>query len=231
MLAVLAVVGFILIARTAFRDAVSAGAQAGVAQATGPRANQVAFPSGSLQEMLALRDVIPTHRHSLARQRAPDFELADYDGKVWNLRELQDGQPLVLIFYYGCHCVHCAQQLYDVNRDLPLFREIEARVVAISGDAPELTRRWIEQYGPFGFPVLSDPGNKVALAYQSYKWAPDGKMPDMLRHGTFVIDRNGTVQWVNVSDSPFRRNSALLWQLAQTEGSLASALETFPSGR
>ena len=113
--------------------------------------------------------------HPLLGRQAPDFELADPEGKVWNLGELRDGRPVVLIFYYGYHCVTCVRQLFDVNRDLPLFREVGARVVAISADPPELTRQRFQQYGPFGFPVLSDPGNKVAQAYRVFKRAQDGK--------------------------------------------------------
>ena len=179
--------------------------------------DQVASPSGSLQEILAHPDIIPTHHHPLLGRQAPDFELADPEGKVWNLEELLDGRPVVLIFYYGYHCVHCVRQLFEVNRDLPLFREVGARVVAISADPPELTRRRFQQYGPFGFPVLSDPGNKVAQAYQVFKGRRTGTTTAFLRHGTFVIDRDGTVQWVNVGDAPFRRNPALLYQLAKME--------------
>jgi peroxiredoxin len=185
--------------------------------------NQVASPSGSLQEILAHPDVIPTHHHPLLGRQAPDFALADPEGKVWNLSELRGGRPVVLIFYYGFHCIHCVRQLSEINQDLPLFRDVGARVVAISADPPELTRRRFQQYGSFGFPVLLDPGNKVAKAYRVSRGAQDGTTADFLRHGTFLIDRNGAVQWVNVGDAPFRRNPALLYQLAQMKGRLPSA--------
>lgn len=184
--------------------------------------NQVASPSGSLQEILAHPDVIPSHHHPLLGRQAPDFALADPEGKVWNLSELQGGRPVVLIFYYGFHCIHCVRQLSEINRDLPLFRDIGVRVVAISADPPELTRRQFQKYGPFGFRVLSDPGNKVAKVYRVSKGAQDGTTADFLRHGTFVIDRNGAVQWVNVGDMPLRRNPALLYQLARMNGRLPS---------
>ena len=174
-----------------------------------------ASPSRSLQEILAQPDIIPTHHHPLVGRPAPDFELADTEGKVWKLAELRAGRPVVLIFYYGFHCIHCVLHLSDVKRDLPLFREVGARIVAISADPPAVTRHRFEQNGPFGFPVLSDPGNKAAIAYGAFRWAPDGKMPDMLRHGTFLIDQDGAVQWANVGDMPFRRNTALLYQLAK----------------
>ncbi|MGH7168927.1 MAG: peroxiredoxin family protein [Gemmataceae bacterium] len=171
----------------------------------------VAAPMPSLQEILTHPDLIPTHDHPLVGRQAPDFALADAEGKAWNLRELRAGGSLVLIFYYGYHCPKCVRQLGDVNRDVPLFREVGARVVALSADPPELTRRRFEQYGRFDFLVLSDAGNKVAHAYQVFK-------ADFLRHGIFLIDRDGTVTWVNVGDAPFRRNSALLSHLAKLKG-------------
>jgi alkyl hydroperoxide reductase subunit AhpC len=67
------------------------------------------------------------------------------------------------------------------------------------------------------FPVLSDPGNKVARAYRVLR-------ADRLRHATFIIDRQGTIRWVNIGDAPFRRSTSLLSQLALLEGRL-------PAGR
>jgi peroxiredoxin len=178
----------------------------------------IASPSRSLQEILSQRDIIPTHHHPLLGRQAPDFALADADGKFCNLKELQDGRPVVLIFYYGYHCVACVRQLFEINRDLPLFREVGTPVVAISADPPELTRLQFQEYGSFSFPVLSDPGNKVAHAYRASRALPDGAAH--LRHGTFIIDGHGTVRWVNVGDAPFRRDPALLYQLAKIRGAV-----------
>ena len=183
----------------------------------GNRSQPVEARTLSPRKILAHPDWIPSHDHPLLGQQAPDFALADPDGKVWNLRELRADSLLVLIFYYGYHCPNCVRQLRYVNKDLPLFREVGARVIAISADPAELTRRRFEQYGRFDFVVLSDPGNKVAHAYQALRG-------DLLRHGTFLIDRHGIVSWVNVGDAPFRCNAALLSQLAKMEGHLANRL-------
>jgi peroxiredoxin len=171
----------------------------------------LAEPMPSLQEILAHPDWIPSHDHPLLGRRAPDFALADTDGKIWNLQELRAGCSLVLIFYYGYYCPNCVRQLRDINKDLTLFREIGARVVALSADPPGLTRQQFQQYGRFDFLVLSDPGNRVAHAYQVLK-------AGQLRHGSFLIDRAGTITWGNVGDAPFHRNPALLTQLARMGG-------------
>lgn len=177
-------------------------------------------PSGSLQQVLAHPEIIPSHHHPLLGRHAPEFKLAGSDGKHWNLKELNEAGPVVLIFYYGYHCVGCVRQLFGINRDLPLFQEAGTRVVAISSDPPEVTRQQSEQNGSFAFLVLSDPGNEVAQAYRIFRGNADKKRADLLRHGTFIIDRDGTVQWANIGDAPFRRSSALLYQLARLQGLL-----------
>jgi peroxiredoxin len=179
--------------------------------------------TGSLGEILAHPELIPTHNHPLLGRQAPDFKLDDSDGQAWSLRDLLAGGPVVLIFYHT-YCDLCDRQLFTDKNDLPLFREVGARVVAISADPPEVTRRRFERFGLFGFPVLSDPGNKVAQAYQVFRREQDGTPADHLLHGTFVIDRHGTVQWVNVGDAPFRSNPALLYVLAKIQGRLPSAV-------
>lgn len=190
------------------------------------RKHKVAPLSGSLQKILtdAVRapdQLVRTQEHRLLAERAPEFQLADQDGKTCKLQELVDGGPVVLVFYYGYHCNHCVSQLFDLSEDAALFRELGARVVAVSADPPELTRQRFKQYGAFGFPVLSDPGNQVAQAYRVFTPAQGGKQEDLL-HGTFVIDRDGVVQWVNVGDAPFSGNQTLLYQLAKLEGRLPS---------
>jgi peroxiredoxin len=173
----------------------------------------------SLREILAHPDLIPTHNHPLLGRQAPDFELDDPEGKTWSLRKLLADGPVVLIFYHT-YCDLCDRQLFTDKNDLPFFREVGARVVAISADPPEVTRRRFERFGLFGFPVISDLENRVAQAYQVFRGAQDGKTEDRLLHATFIIDRHATVQWVNVGDAPFRSNPALLYILAKIEGRL-----------
>lgn len=179
----------------------------------------VAAETRSLQEILAHPDRIPSHDHPLVGREAPAFNLLDPKGEAWDLQKLRDGGSLVLIFYHGYLCPNCVRQLFEANRDLPLFHEAGARVAAISADPPERTQDRFRQYGRFDFPVLSDPGDQVRQAYQVVRRTWDGKRTALLRHGTFLIDRNGTIQWANVGDAPFRRNSALLYHLAKIGGS------------
>jgi thioredoxin-dependent peroxiredoxin len=160
---------------------------------------------------------IPTQAHSLLLQRAPDFTLRDVSGKEVSLaNELQEG-PVVLIFYYGYHCDHCVSQLFALDKDQAKFRELGAKVLAISADPVELTRERFKKYGAFGFPVLADPGNKVAEKYETYvPSAKAGQEGDLL-HGTFVISRQGRIVWTNRGEGPFTENRSLLHEIARVE--------------
>ena len=188
------------------------------------RERNVRSLSAPLSELLAdtHAELEPTQEHPLLGQPAPDFELTDHGGRAWRLSERLGRGPVVLVFYYGYHCNHCVGQLFALHDDVARFRELGAEVVAVSADPPEWTRERFRQYGAFAFPVLSDPGNTVAQAYGTYRPA-SGKAREDLQHGTFVIGRDGRVQWAYRGNQPFTGNRTLLYELARSEGRLPSA--------
>ena len=114
---------------------------------------------------------------------APDFRLDDLDGKTWKLNDLLADGPVVVIFYHA-YCDLCARQLFADERELPLFRAVGTRLVAISADPPAIARQRFARYGLFGFPVLWDPGNRVAEAYHVFRQGSrrGGDRPTPSRH-------------------------------------------------
>ena len=178
--------------------------------------------SAPLADLLAdpKYDPIPTQAHTLLLQPAPDFTLFDVNGKEFSLaKELKEG-PVVLVFYYGYHCNHCVSQLFALDKDLEKFHELGVKVVTISADPSELTRERFKQYGAFKFPVLSDPGNKIAEKYETYVASAKAGQEGDLMHGTFVISRQGKIVWTNRGDTPFTENRTLLHEVARAEGRL-----------
>jgi peroxiredoxin len=180
------------------------------------RQNKPAPLSDSMEKLLAeaAQHHIDSQPHPLLDKPAPDFTRPDVYGNSWSLHEALQRGPVVLIFYYGYHCNHCVSQLFDTGEDYLRFRELGAEVVALSGDDSDVTRKRYQQYGAFSFPVLADPGNKIAQAYGVYHPAENDK-PQQLDHGTFIIDANGMVRWAACGDSPFSDNRTLLWELSQ----------------
>ena len=172
---------------------------------------------------------IETQRHPLLHHDAPNFTLLDHRGQPWKLQGHLSQGPIVLVFYLGYACNACVHDLFELNADLERFHSLGAEIVAVSGDAPGLTRNRFEQYGAFGFPVLSDPGHTVALSYDTFRPARTSK-PDELLHGTFLVGRDGQVDWVSCGDTPFRNTKALLYEVARLENKLPPPELTLPVG-
>ena len=169
-----------------------------------------------LHEILTDAKFVPqeSQPHVLLGKTAPDFELPDEGGSPVTLKALLNEGPVVVVFYYGYHCNHCVGQLFGLNEDLHRFTEMGTQVVAISGDPVDLTAKRFEEYGRFGFPVLSDKANRVARQYDVFQPEADGK-PETQLHGTFVIDSDGTVLWSNSGNKPFLDNKTLLTIIAR----------------
>ena len=79
------------------------------------------------------------------------------------------------------------------------FGKLGIRVVAVSVDPVEVNHMLGEKAG-LTFPLLSDPEKKVIRTYDllHIRGGPQGV--DIARPAEFLIDRLGTVRWVNLTD-------------------------------
>ena len=67
------------------------------------------------------------------------------------------------------------------------------------------------QFGGFQIPLLSDSNHAVSSAFGVWKPVPGGNLDDgQALHGTFIVDRGGSVRWANIGDRPFTDIDALL---------------------
>ena len=82
--------------------------------------------------------------------------------------------------------------------------EFEARgirVVGISVDPPDINQRQSQKLG-YTFPLLSDPNAKVIRRYDVLaSRRPDRKAADIARPAEFLLDSNGIVRWVNLTEN------------------------------
>jgi peroxiredoxin len=147
--------------------------------------------------------------HPLVGKQAPDFELTDTEGQRVSLRDLRRDGPVIVVFYYGYYCSHCVAQLFALEDDLSKFAGQGVHIVALSADPSSQTAARFRQYGRFHFPVLSDRDNRVAEQYRVYTRATSDRDED-LKHGTFLVDRNGRITWAYAGDRPFVDNGFLL---------------------
>lgn len=80
------------------------------------------------------------------------------------------------------------------------FNEAGIRPVAISVDAPEVSRDFTQQAG-YTFPFLSDRNAEVARRYDLVHTAGSTTGEDIARPAEFLIDVTGTVRWINLTEN------------------------------
>jgi peroxiredoxin len=155
---------------------------------------------------------------------APDFTLADADGRRVRLyRELVRG-PVVLVFFRGAWCPYCNMHLRALQNSLPDIRERGATLIAVTPQTPDKSRSQIAENG-IGFELLSDLDSSVAEAYRlNFRVADELSDLYQARFGldladyngpgryelpvpaTFVIDQGGIVRAV-FSDTDYTKRS------------------------
>jgi peroxiredoxin Q/BCP len=120
--------------------------------------------------------------------KAPEFELADQDGRKHTLRALLKGGPLILYFYpadFTPGCTKEACSFRDLHQELLTAK---LRVVGVSPQDVESHRRFAEKHG-LNFPLLADPDKKAVKAYEV-----DGPLGFGVRRGTYLIGSDGKIQ-------------------------------------
>ncbi len=130
---------------------------------------------------------------------APSFALQDHNEEIRSLTEYS-GKPVVVIFYLGHGCLHCAEQLKAFAPMTEKFEEAGLSLIAISTDGQEDLKISHENYGKeeFPFPLVANADLDVFKDYRCYD--DFEKQP---LHGTFLIDAAGQIRWQDISYEPF----------------------------
>ena len=127
-----------------------------------------------------------------AGQPAPDFELADQDGKPVRLSDFR-GSPVVLYFYPKDDTPGCTKQACGLRDTYGEFRERGAVVIGVSPDDARSHAAFREKFD-LPFPLLADTGKVAADAYDVWREVTLGGETKMgILRSTFVIDARGDV--------------------------------------
>jgi peroxiredoxin len=162
-------------------------------------------------------------------QPAPDFVARDLEGNEVRLNNLIRGRKAVLLFYRGGWCPFCNEQLASIARDYEKFQELDAVVVAVSGEEVEKGKGLLKKL-QLPFVLLSDTsfdsieryGVLDAKVSETLKSRGIARLP---KPSAFVIDAKGTVRYMHVGNSaPDRpRNEDQLRALANADESKPSS--------
>ena len=130
-------------------------------------------------------------------ERAPDFSLADHEGKGRSLHDFR-GRKVVLVFYPLDFSPVCSDQLSVYQEVLPQIADAGAELVGISVDSSWTHRAFREKLG-LTMTLLSDfePKGEAIRAYGAYL--------DQGGHGNrslVLVDEEGVVRWVHESPTP-----------------------------
>jgi peroxiredoxin Q/BCP len=126
--------------------------------------------------------------------KAPEFELADQDGRKHTLKSLLSGGPLILYFYpadFTPGCTKEACSFRDLHQEL---MKAKLRVVGVSPQDVASHRRFANEHD-LNFPLLADPDKVAVKAYDV-----DGPLGFGVRRGTYLISRDGRIQDAVLAD-------------------------------
>jgi peroxiredoxin len=168
-------------------------------------------PADDIGERPPLDSLGPFRWHPSA---ALDWTLVDAENKEISLSDYK-GRPVIVIFYLGFGCLHCAEQLQAFAPMTKEFEKAGISLVAISTDGrKELTESWKSfDDASFPFPLVSDEAMEVF-----HQWRVFDDFEETPLHGTFLIDGDGLIRWHDISYEPFNNPKFVLGEAKRLLG-------------
>ena len=128
--------------------------------------------------------------------RAPDFALPAVSGGKVSLARYRGKKNVVISFVPAAWTPVCSEQWPGYNIAQPIFDRYDAQLIGITVDNIPTLYAWTNQMGDLWFPVLSDFWPHGAVSDQYGVLRSDG----MSERALFVIDKEGTIRYIDVHD-------------------------------
>jgi peroxiredoxin len=126
--------------------------------------------------------------------KIPEFQLQDHNNKTISSSDLLAATRLVLCFIRGRWCPFCVAQMEAMNLLLPEITQADATLVAVSPQTVQQSFFMRDQH-KLCFPLLSDPGNKVAKQFGLAYRVPDEQKAIYQRAFVNLPFVNGDDSW------------------------------------
>jgi peroxiredoxin len=144
---------------------------------------------------------------------SPDLNGIDSEGKRVTLADYK-GKNVILVFYLGRECLHCMNQLQDIQKKKADWAKLDATVLAVSPNDPASNKKYLETLDFSGVRLLSDVNKENARRFKSYD-----DFEEMELHSTVLIDKKGRVHWARTGGDPFTDMKFLEKQLERMNSS------------
>ncbi len=135
-----------------------------------------------------------------AGTKAPDFKLFNTDKKEVSLSDFK-GKNLIIQFFPAAFTGVCTAQMCSSRDELSLYNGMNASVVGVSVDMPFSLGEFKAKNG-INFDLLSDFNKDFIKAYDMYLENFALGMKGVSKRGVVLIDKDGVVQYSEVTPSP-----------------------------
>lgn len=141
--------------------------------------------------------------------KAPEFSLADADGKVWTNADFA-GKKYVLYFYPKDDTPGCTKEACGIRDDYSKFQALGVPVLGVSADSQASHSKFRAKYG-LPFTLLSDPEKKTMNDFGAYgeKMMYGKKVMGVIR-STFIVDGSGVIVKVFPKVTPDGHSAQIL---------------------
>lgn len=136
-----------------------------------------------------------THAAPDVGDKAPDFKLADQDGKTVQLSKLK-GAPVVVYFYPKDDTSGCTREARDFTDLAKDFAAAGARVIGISPDSTTSHAKFCAKHD-LNLTLLADETKATATAYAVWvEKSMYGRKYMGVERATFLIGKDGKIRGV-----------------------------------
>ncbi|MCW4006974.1 MAG: peroxiredoxin [Candidatus Bathyarchaeota archaeon] len=134
-------------------------------------------------------------------EKAPSFNLPDTDLKYRKLEDFQ-GKKVVLAFFVGAFTKVCTMEMCSFRDSMAHLMDLEAQILGISVNDP-FTNKAFAENNKLAFPILSDHSRDVIKNYNLESPDYNGlKGYSTAKRSIFVLDKNGIIRYVWISEDP-----------------------------
>lgn len=141
-------------------------------------------------------------------ERLPDVTVPKLGGGEMRLGvPMDDNDWQMVVVYRGKHCPICKTYLAELERLAPEFAKTGVGIVTVSSDPENRARSFTDEIGvsfPVGYDLTVDQMRELGLYVSEPR---SEKETDRLfaEPGVFVINADGLLQVVDISNAPFAR--------------------------
>lgn len=144
--------------------------------------------------------------------QAPGFKAMAYHNEEFKEVSFEDykGKFVVLFFYPADFTFVCPTELEDLGEKYEKIKEMGGEVLSVSTDTHFVHKAWhdgSERINKLNFPMVADPTHEISKAYDVLR---DNE--GVADRATFIIDPDGVIKSIEVSDEPIGRNADELYR-------------------